>query len=128
MNETTLFLAQIIGPTMAIIGLGMLGNSKYYMRVFKNFEKESFALMMFVMAMLVAGIALLAKHFMWGSLAEGIITIVGLGMVIKSVLLAMAPKAFEKLVDALVKPATLYFGGAVWLIAGAYLVWVGFVA
>jgi len=47
---------------------------------------------------------------------------------IKGAAFALLPTAFKKLVDSIICPNLLMFGGLVWLIGGAYLSYLGFFA
>ena len=126
MNNTTLFLAQIMGPTLAAFGLGILLSPKYYLKLYKSLERESLALMLFTMVALSAGTALVVKHFLWGSLTEILISIVGLAMLVKGILFAVIPKTLINLTQPMTSTGLLRFGGTLWLLAGGYLCWVGF--
>jgi uncharacterized membrane protein len=128
MNETTLFLAQVIGPTLAILGLGMLINSSFYLKVMKDIFEPKGAFLITNMAMLATGMAMMSKHFLWGSLPEILVTIVGLGILIKGILASLMPNAFDNLVDTMTKAGALSFGGLIWVIGGGYLTWLGFLA
>ncbi len=128
MNEMTLFLAQIFGPVLGLTGLGILLNPDFYEKAFKDFSKESFSLVAISMSMIAVGVVLVTKHFMWGSLAEGFVSFIGLGFLIKGVLLTVMPKAFDGLVKSLYSKNLIRFAGGLWLVAGAYLAYVGFLA
>lgn len=39
---------------------------------------------------------------------------------------AIAPKTFEKFINAVLSSSLLTFGGIVWIVGGLYLSWVGF--
>jgi hypothetical protein len=126
MNETTLFLAQIIGPTLGLLGLGMLLHSKFYLKVMKDVFEPKGAYLITNMAMLVAGMAMVTKHCFWGSLPEVLITLVGWGILIKGIIGALAPKAFSNLINSIATSGVLSFGAYIWIIGGGYLTWLGF--
>lgn len=128
MNETTLLLAKIIGPTMLAFGLGIVLNAKYYEKAFEKSEKNRFGVMMIAMIMMVAGTVVVMKHFLWTSLTEVIVSLVGLGMLVKGAFLAVFPKLYQSIVDSLLSRKLIYFGGAIWILAGAYLLRVGFLS
>lgn len=128
MNDMTVFLAQIFGPVLGLVGLGMLIDQSFYMKAFKDFSKESFSFVMTVMAMIAIGVLLVSKHFLWGSFPEALISIVGLGFLIKGALLAIMPKAFDGLIKAMLSKGLLMFAGGLWAVGGAYLCYIGFLA
>lgn len=126
MNETTLMLARIFGPTLGIVGLGMLLNSKFYTKAFKDFGKERFSLVMTTMAMIAIGVVLVTRHFLWDSFPAVLVSIIGLGFLVKGAFLAVLPTAFNKWIDWILSGKILIFAGGLWLVGGAYLSWVGF--
>ena len=128
MNDTTLFLAQIFGPVLGFIGIGILFNRNFYMKAFKDFSKASFSYFVTVMAMIAIGVVLVTKHFLWGTLPEALISFIGLAFLIKGILLTIMPKAFDKLVAAIISKGLLTFAGILWLIAGLYFSYIGFFA
>lgn len=128
MNETTLFLVQVMGPIFAIVGLGIILNSHNLAKAFKDLNKEPFALFMASMAMIALGMAIVLKHFLWGSLPEVLVSIVGLAILVKGVMLAIMPNAFNKLIDSILSPLLARAGGVIWLIGGTYFCYIGFVA
>lgn len=121
MNEATVFLAKIIGPILSIFGLGIILNPKFYLSVYKDFRNEPLALMLTSMALIAFGISILIKHFVWTSLPEVLISIIGLAMLMKGIFLALFPKSFKKLSKVLVSKNLLFYVGIIWLIGGIYL-------
>lgn len=128
MNETTLFLAQIMGPTFVIMGLSFIVQKDFFNKAYKDIFKPNLSYILMLLLMLPVGTLLVTKHFLWGSLAEGIISIVGLSILIKGVMLALVPNTFKSLTNSAIEFGMLTFGGIIWLIGGAYLTWVGFFA
>ncbi|MBN2087803.1 hypothetical protein JW758_05635 [Candidatus Peregrinibacteria bacterium] len=128
MNDITIFLAQIFGPVLGFVGLGILLNQGFYMKAFKDLTKESFGLVMNNMAMIAIGVVLVMKHFLWGSLPEVLISLVGLAFLVKGALLAIMPKAFDSFIKSVLSKELMMFAGGLWLVGGAYLSYVGFMA
>lgn len=126
MNEATLMLARILGPTLGIVGLGILWNGNFYMKAFKDFGKERFSLVMTTMAMIAIGLVLTMNHFLWGSFTEILVSIIALGFLVKGSFLALMPSVFDKWVHWLISSKLLMVGGVLWVLGGGYLTWVGF--
>ena len=126
MNEMTLFLAQIFGPVLGLVGLGILINQDFYSKAFKDFNKEGFSFVAIVMSMIAVGVVLVLKHFLWGSLSEVLVSLIGLGFLVKGAMLALMPKAFNGIVNRVYSKGLLKFAGLLWLVGGGYLSWVGF--
>lgn len=129
MNETTLFLAQVMGPTLALLGLGMLFNQKYYGKIFRTIGSEDFDMFLTPMILISLGVVLIMKHFLWGSLAEVFVSLMGLGMLVKGAVLAILPKVYQSYVKfVFAKDSMMAFAGLIWIVLGAYLTWFGFLA
>ncbi len=126
MGETTLFLAQITGPTLAILGLGMLLNKSFYRDLYKNVMEANLAYLTITIAMIISGIVIVSKHFLWGTFSEGLISFLGLAILFKGIAFALMPGAFNKLVKSILSAELVNFAGAIWLIGGVYLSYVGF--
>lgn len=126
MSDATLLLARLLGPTLGIIALGMLINPTFYKKAYEGFLKESFAVVVTVMAMIPLGVAMVSSHFLWGSFAEGLISVLCLVTLIKAITLALFPTAFNKLIPYLLSNKLIYVVSILWLLIGGYLTWVGF--
>jgi len=126
MNETTLFLAQIIGPTLFFTGLGILLHPKFYEKVFKAMGETDFDTLLTPMIMIPIGIVMVLKHFLWNSLPEVLVSIVGLGILIKGILFAVMPTMFKSMIRSILTKGLITFASLLWIAGGAYLCWVGF--
>jgi hypothetical protein len=113
MNDMTLFLAQILGPTFLVIGIGILLNSQFYLKAFKSLENEPLSIVVASMGMIAVGVVLMMKHFLWDSLAEVIVSLLGLGTLLKGILLGMFPKMMLNMSKKVLSPTYLTFAGYV---------------
>lgn len=129
MNETTLFLAQIMGPTLALLGLGMLINPRHYQKIYKTIGSEDFGMFLTPMLLISVGMVLVIKHFFWENLAEILVSLMGLGMLVKGAVLAVFPKLYKWYVQSVfAKENMAMIAGLIWAVLGAYLTWFGFLA
>lgn len=129
MNEMTLFLAQVMGPTLTLIGLGIIFNRSFYGQVFKTVGKVDFDMLLTPMIMIPLGIILVMKHFLWGSFPEILISIIGLGILIKGAFLAIVPTGYKSYINfVFTKKIVVPFAGIIWIAGGLYLSWIGFLA
>ncbi len=126
MNEITTLMAQLMGPTFALIGLGMLLNPKFYSKVIKSFSEPDFDQLLTPMIMIPVGIALTMKHFLWGSLPEVLVSIVAIAILVKGIMIAIMPTAFKGILKSLPINGLMWVGGLIWIVGGAYLSWAGF--
>lgn len=126
MNETTILLARIMGTTLCLTGLGMVLNAKFYFEIFKDLKDIKLEIFTFGMGVIALGIAVVVNHPFWDSIPAVIINIVGIAMLVKGSFFAILPKMMFRLTEAILSPALLMIGGILWVIGGAYLMWVGF--
>ncbi len=124
--ENTQFLSQIWGPTVLAVGLGIFASRKYYIRVYRELEKETLAVLIFGMFGIAAGIAQIMYHNSWGSLPEILISIFGWGLLIKGLMFAIFPDVVDKAGDFQVTKNLIPYAGGFMIIVGLYLTWFGF--
>ncbi len=125
MNTTT-FLAQLWGPAIVAIGLGIFVSRNYYIRIYKELEKETLSMLLFAMVAITAGIAQIHFHNTWNTLPEVIISFLGWSLLLKGLAFAIVPGWVDQGADYQVKSNLVQVGGAVMLIVGIYLCWFGF--
>ena len=125
--ETTLFLAQIWGPTILAVGIGIFVSRGYYIKIYRDLEKEKFAALVFGMMAVAAGAAHIGAHNTWGTLPEIVISLLGWGLFIKGAMLTIAPKLADKAGDWTVKSKLVPSAGGFALLVGVYLSWLGYV-
>ncbi|NIA02413.1 MAG: hypothetical protein GWP15_03445 [Nitrospirae bacterium] len=127
MDDTTLLIIKLIGPIFFVAGLGFVVNVKYFYDGLKNLDNESPVFIMFAgMATLLVGMLIIAKHNLWSSVNEVIVSVLGVLSVVKGVLLLLAPKQLIKFGVSLYSKGLLTFAGVVMLGLGGYLSWVGY--
>jgi len=124
--ETTLFLAQIWGPVTLAVGIGIFVSRDYYIKIYRDLEKEKFAALVFGMIALAAGAAHIGAHNTWGTLPEIIISLLGWGLFAKGAVLTIAPKLADKAGDWTVKSKLVPSAGGFAVVMGLYLCWLGY--
>ena len=124
--ETTLFLAQIWGPTILAVGIGIFVSRGYYIKIYRDLEKEKFAALVFGMMAVAAGAAHIGAHNTWGTLPEIVISLLGWGLFIKGAMLTIAPKLADKAGDWTVKSKLVPSAGGFAILIGVYLCWLGY--
>ena len=125
MNVTE-FLAQIWGPVLLTIGLGVFVSRTYYVKIYNDLEKETLAVLLFGMVAMAAGIAQIKFHSEWDTFPEIVISLLGCGLLLKGIAFALVPGLVDKGGDWEVKSKLVPFSGSLMLILGAYLCWVGY--
>ncbi len=124
--NTTLFFAHLWGPIILAIGLGIFLSRSFYIRVYRDLEKDPLAVLLFGMVAMIIGGLQIIFHNAWGSLPEVIISIIGWGFFIKGAAFIIAPKLVDRAGDIWAKKHLLPVSGIIMLVIGAYLTWLGF--
>ena len=92
MNEITLFLGKIIAPYLFVSGLGFLFSSKFYENLLKNSDKsDPMTVNLSGMVHFLIGIAIVTNHFLWNSILEIVVTLLGFSFLIKGITLIIFP-------------------------------------
>ena len=126
--ETTIFLAKIYGPIIFAVGLGIFLSRSYYIKIYRELEKDALAGLLFGMVAMASGIVQLQFHNVWDTFPQVLISLIGWGLIIKGVLFVVSPKTIDKAGDFWVHKNLIPVAGLLTLIAGAYLSWVGYFA
>ncbi|MFC1647384.1 hypothetical protein ACFL10_00120 [Patescibacteria group bacterium] len=125
--ELSLYLAQLLGVVMVVIGLALLIRLSYYQKAYKALVKDEGLMLLAGMITLVLGVVFVLAHNVWVQSWEVIITILGWGMVVKGVLLLLLPTELGKWTAGLMKgKGLLVFGGLLYLVLGVVLCYFGY--
>lgn len=126
--NTTIFLAQLWGPVILAVAIGIFVSRNYYTKIYKDIEKEPLAILIFGMIGTVAAIAQILTHNVWNTLPEILISLFGWMLLIKSLAFLIAPRFVDKSSEIFYKGGFVSVAGVVMLIIGGYLTWFGFLA
>lgn len=124
--NTTLFLAQLWGPTILAVGIGVFVSRKSYLKTYRDLQKETLAVLLFGMVAMSSGIAHITYHNVWGTFPEIVISLLGWGLLLKGLAFTIAPGLVDKVGDFEADAKLIPAAGVFMLIAGMYLSWVGF--
>ena len=124
--DVTMFLAQIWGPIMLAVGLGIFSSRRHYMHVYKDLDKETFAVFTFAMMAITVGILQINVHNAWGTLPQIVVSILGWGLLAKGALFAIAPHWADKWGNWEADSKLISITGTALFILGLYLSWVGY--
>lgn len=124
--NTTIFFAQLWGPILLAIGLGMFISRKYYTKLYRDLEKNSLAVLGLGMGFMIVGIIQTAVHNAWSTLPQIIISVLGWGTLIKGIVFLVIPKALDKAGDWEAKSKLIPVTGGFMVIVGIYLTWLGY--
>ena len=112
--ESTLYLSQVLGLFLIIVGLSVMLRKRYYVPVVGEFIEDRFVRMVMGILELLAGLFLVLAHNDWSSLAAGIISTVGWLLIIEGT-------AYLLLSDKVITWMIRTFNVRVWYVAGGVL-------
>ncbi|MEX0910134.1 MAG: hypothetical protein WDZ73_00035 [Candidatus Paceibacterota bacterium] len=122
----TIFLAQIWGPILIAMSAGVFVNRNYYLKIYRNLDKETLAVLCFGLVALVLGIVHIGSHNVWSSGPQIIISFLGWALLIKGLILTIKPQLAERAGGWVISSNLISIMGAVSLVLGLYLTWVGY--
>ena len=126
--ETTLFLAKLWGPAILAVGIGVFVSRSYYIKIYRDLEKDALAVLLFGMVAMTAGVAHILSHNIWDSFLSSLISFLGWALLAKGALFVIAPRLVDKAGDFWVNKNLIPLAGILTLIAGIYLTWVAYFA
>lgn len=127
MDITSLF-AQIWGPVILAVGLGIFVSRPFYLKIYRDLEKDALAVFIFGMGAMTIGIVHVLLHNVWGSLPEIVVSVLGWGLLLKGILFTIAPALVDRAGDWWIKSKLIPAAGTFMIIIGLYLSWVGYFA
>jgi len=126
--EITVYLAQIWGPIILAVGIGIFTSRNYYVRVYRELEKDALAVLVFGMVGMALGIMHVHLHNVWSSFPQFVVSLLGWALLVKAVVFIIAPKLVDRAGDRAANSKLIPVIGIVMLILGVYLSWVGYVS
>lgn len=123
----TIFLAGLWGPALLAVGLGIFISREHYIKVYRDLERESFAVLLFGMAGIAAGAAQVTAHNVWETLPEIVISLLGWGLLIKAVVFTIMPQIADQRGNWFAANTQMVqASGVAMVIVGAYLSWIAY--
>jgi uncharacterized membrane protein len=125
--QTSRFLAQLIGPVLLVIGIGMLANRAGYRAMAQEFLKSRALIYIAGLLALVPGLALVLTHNVWAADWRLIVTLLGWLAVIGGVFRIVFPQEVTRIGARMIaRDDTLVVGGVVMLALGIVLSFYGY--
>lgn len=128
MDQTTLFLAQLVGPTMLAVGVGIFLSRDYYTKVYRHLENETLAVLMSGIAALVVGIVMVMNHNVWEGFVATVITLVGWLSIVKGLMLIIVPRTVDRIGDKLSTTSLFPYIGGAYAALGAIISYAAYLA
>lgn len=126
---STTILAQIMGPVFVAAGIGFLFHPKFCKKMIKDFESHEGLTYFTGIIIMILGLIVILNHNIWEFSAAGLVTLFGWGSFLKGTIFLVAPNFLFKFSKPILKNVgAMKFAMFVWLVAGAYLSWFGYLA
>ena len=127
--ELSLFLAQVIGVVLFIVGFGFICNAKHYQKAFVAILKNEGIILFSSMFALILGTIIVLTHNIWETSWVVIITIFGWVGLLKGFSLAVFPKSAIKMSSAMLKTTGMFrLAGVFLMLFGGAMLYFGFFA
>jgi len=97
--ETSIFLAKLLGPLLAIVALSILMNGNTFNHILKEFPKSSYVLYLSGLMAYAMGALIVLNHNVWVMDEFVIITVLGYLALVKGILILLFPDGMVKLVS-----------------------------
>ncbi|HMF23806.1 MAG TPA: hypothetical protein VKG24_16985 [Pseudolabrys sp.] len=125
--QTSVFVARLIGPVMALVGVSLLANEIAFRKMAQEFLRSP-ALMFFSgMILMPAGLAVVLNHNVWVLDWRVIITLLGWIAVISGAVRVFAPDRITKFgKKAINSKQHVMVAAVIWVVIGAVLCYFGF--
>lgn len=124
----TLFFTQLWGPVLLAIGLGIFISRTYYVKLYRDLEKNSLAVLSLGIMFMIVGIIQTASHNVWQTLPQIIISVLGWVTLLKGFVFLAIPKIVDRAGDWEAKSKLIGVAGGAMLVIGVYLTYLGFIA
>ncbi len=124
--DATLFFAQIWGPILVAVGLGVFVSRSYYVKIYRDLENDALAALTFGMVAVAAGIFQVHAHNLWGNFSQVVISLLSWALLIKGLIFIIIPKLANRGGDWILGAKLIPAVGVATLIIGLYISWVGY--
>ena len=112
--QTSLYLAKLIGPTLIVIGIGMLINRDGYRDMAREFLGSRALIYLAGLFAFVPGLAMVLAHNVWAADWRVIITILGWLALIGGAFRILFPQEVTRIgTRVIANPSTMLIGGGV---------------
>lgn len=128
MDPTTILIAQFVGPVILAVGIGVFFSRNYYVKIYRNLEQETLAVLMGGISILVAGIAMVMYHNKWDSFTSGLVSFIAWASIVKGIILISFPQMANKFGDMVADSRLFGFVSIFATACGAYLSYIAYLA
>lgn len=122
----TVFLAQLIGCFLFLVGLSMLAHQQRFKKTVNEFLSIHPLVAISGWLSVLFGLLIVISHNIWVSQWPVLITLFGWFLLLQGLLRIFFPDSFAKFVKELMAKSGYAVVSWVWLLVGLYLIWAGF--
>lgn len=122
----SMFLAQVIGCYLFLVGLAMLIHQHRFKKLMSDFLSHPTLISLSSSMSLVAGLLIIVDHNIWVGQWPIVVTLVGWILVLRGIFRLFFPDAFIKTMKDLLEKAPYMVMCWVRILIGLYLIWAGF--
>ena len=123
---TSIFLARLIGPVMALVGVSVLANEAAFRKLAQESLRSPALIFFSGMILMPAGLAVVLSHNVWVADWPVIITLLGWIAVLSGAVRIFAPDRVTNLGKKVLNYKFSMAAGAFWIAVGAALCYFGF--
>jgi len=123
---TSIFLARLIGPVMALVGVSVLANEAAFRKLAQEFLRSPALIFLSGMILMPAGLAVVLSHNVWVADWPVIVTLLGWLAVITGAVRIFAPYRATTFAKKVLIYNFTIGAAAFWVIVGAALCYFGF--
>ncbi|MEM7748121.1 MAG: hypothetical protein AAF346_07700 [Pseudomonadota bacterium] len=126
--QTSIYLAKLIGPVVAIAGLGFLLNRAAFIKFADDFISNTGFIMMSGFPALLAGLAVVNAHNVWVADWPVIITLLGWAAVVGGIMRITMPSVVRSIASVILGASSFIVVEAIILIGlGGWLTYAGYI-
>ena len=127
--QTSIYLAKLMGPVIAVAGIGFLLNRQAFMDMARDFLESTGMIMMSGFLALVMGLAIVNAHNIWVADWPVIITVFGWMAVLGGVMRITMPDVVRSIAERMLSMTTfITIEGIILIALGGWLSYVGYLA
>jgi hypothetical protein len=126
--EMTMFLAGLWGPAILAMGVGVFMNQGHYARIYREIQREPFALLAFGIAGIMLGLWHVQAHNIWETPVEMIVSLFGWGLLAKALVFVVKPDIVDSWGNWVAGSKMIPTVGVLTIALGGYLTWVAYFA
>lgn len=126
--DTALLVAKLVGPIYLLVFLTVLTQPKFLPDMCKDFGKSPSAMYMGSLMALIIGLLIVNYHNVWVKDWTVLVTIIGWLALLKGVVIMLAPKHMEKIMEKSCSPDMRWVVLALTLVLGGFFTYMGYMA